>query len=304
MGKRVRQLQCPGPAIGVGVPENRTMGLARNDLRVAKLAGSMLDHIGDQKRPIHHEAELVHCGAIMQAGAIPIQAKRYNGAKGSSNAGLHMSAVTQSAGPRLPQTSGEGAVREWLELLANGGCDQSAFLQSMSLRFQSEPDGSWEVLSQLDQYYRRGKIKPEVFREINAAICASALGAGDALPRAQPNTKTSQPPAAPEPKPGDTLRSRYRLESILGRGRQGCVFEALDEYRLDVPSCGQRIAVKVLHGEVASRTELLSALRRDFQQLQSLSHPNIVRVYEFDRDGPFAFFTMELLNGAPLTRVL
>jgi hypothetical protein len=38
--------------------------------------------------------------------------------------------------------------------------------------------------------------------------------------------------------------------------------------------------------------------------LQLLSHPNIVRVYEFDRDGPLAFFTMELLNGALLSRVL
>jgi len=38
--------------------------------------------------------------------------------------------------------------------------------------------------------------------------------------------------------------------------------------------------------------------------LQSLSHPNIVRVHEFDRDGDLAFFTMEHLNGALLSRVL
>jgi serine/threonine protein kinase len=52
------------------------------------------------------------------------------------------------------------------------------------------------------------------------------------------------------------------------------------------------------------RTELFAELRREFQHLQLLSHPNIVRVFEFDRDGPIAFFTMELLSGVLLSRVL
>ena len=55
---------------------------------------------------------------------------------------------------------------------------------------------------------------------------------------------------------------------------------------------------------MTKRAELFAELRREFQNLQLLSHPNIVRVYEFDRDGPLAFFTMELLNGALLSRVL
>ncbi len=63
-----------------------------------------------------------------------------------------------------------------LDLLANGGCDQVAFLQSMQQRFQLAPDATWEVLSQLDQYYRRGKIKPEMFQAIKTALAESALG--------------------------------------------------------------------------------------------------------------------------------
>ena len=47
-----------------------------------------------------------------------------------------------------------------------------------------------------------------------------------------------------------------------------------------------------------------SDLRREFQSLQLLSHPNIIRVFDFDRDGPLLFFTMELLTGAPLSRLL
>jgi hypothetical protein len=84
----------------------------------------------------------------------------------------------------------------------------------------------------------------------------------------------------------------------------GTVFEAIDEYRLDMPTSGQRIAIKVLHTAVTRREELLAELQREFQHLQLLSHPNIVRVHEFDRDGDNAFFTMELLNGALLSAVL
>jgi serine/threonine protein kinase len=84
----------------------------------------------------------------------------------------------------------------------------------------------------------------------------------------------------------------------------GTVFDAIDEYRLDLPTSGQRIAIKVLHTAVTQRDELLGELQREFQHLQLLSHPNIVRVHEFDRDGDNAFFTMESLVGALLSQVM
>src|SRR5260370_19769659 len=84
----------------------------------------------------------------------------------------------------------------------------------------------------------------------------------------------------------------------------GAVSAASDQYRLDRSGGDQRIAIKVLHTEVIKRPRLFAELRREFQHLQSLSHPNIVRVHEFDRDGDLAFFTMEYLSGALLSRVL
>jgi hypothetical protein len=84
----------------------------------------------------------------------------------------------------------------------------------------------------------------------------------------------------------------------------GTVFAAIDQYRLDRSNGEQKVALKVLHTEVIKRPRLFAELRREFQHLQSLSHPNIVRVHEFDRDGDLAFFTMEYLSGALLRRVL
>ena len=100
------------------------------------------------------------------------------------------------------------------------------------------------------------------------------------------------------------LRGRYRVRGVVGHGGMGTVFEATDEYRIDLPTTGRRLAVKVLHTAVTQREELLAELQREFQHLQLLSHPNIVRVHEFDRDGDVAFFTMELLSGGLLSVVL
>jgi len=103
---------------------------------------------------------------------------------------------------------------------------------------------------------------------------------------------------------GEVLRGRYVIKSVLGRGGTGTVFEAADLYRVGTPESGQRVALKVLHGQIAAKPQLLAELQREFQLLQSLSHPNVVRAYDLDRDGDVAFFTMEVLRGLSLRGVL
>jgi predicted Ser/Thr protein kinase len=103
---------------------------------------------------------------------------------------------------------------------------------------------------------------------------------------------------------GDVLRDRYVIKNVLGLGGTGTVFEAIDRYRLDLPDSGQRVAVKILHSDSSRQSGVMADLRREFQLLQSLSHPNIVRAHEYDRDGDTAFFTMEYLSGLSLEGVL
>ncbi len=103
---------------------------------------------------------------------------------------------------------------------------------------------------------------------------------------------------------GDVLRDRYVIRNVLGLGGTGTVFEAIDRYRLDLPDSGQRVAVKILHADSSRQSGVMADLRREFQLLQSLSHPNIVRAHEYDRDGDTAFFTMEYLSGLSLEGVL
>ena len=270
-----------------------------------------------------------------------------------------------------PRMNNEEATAAWLDVLAAGICTPEAFLDAMREQFQGRKDREWEVLSLLDQYYRRGRIKAEVFHAIRSRLEGAALdsvkesaanvgaeppNAGTQPPNTAtqpayagnqpPNAATQQPPrtvtqppnavthpstavTAPAANPrappatpserkaapiaqsavrevavGDLLRNRYRVRAVVGHGGMGTVFEATDEYRIDLPVGGRRLAVKVLHTAITQREELLSELKREFQHLQLLSHPNIVRVHEFDRDGDVAFFTMELLSGALLSRLL
>jgi serine/threonine protein kinase len=255
-----------------------------------------------------------------------------------------MTARTQPANWPQPRSEAEGAVLVWLDALAGGICTPEAFLNAVHEQTQGDSDESWEVLSLLDQYYRRGKIKAEVFHTLKSRLEGSALNPDQEVsagpqphastavspstvvpPTAVPAIGTSPSVTAPATTParkaspatrpavrevrrevaiGDVLRGRYRILAVLGHGGMGTVFDALDEYRLDLPTSGQRIAIKVLHTVVTQRDELLAELQREFQHLQLLSHPNIVRVHEFDRDGDSAFFTMESLSGVLLSHVM
>lgn len=104
--------------------------------------------------------------------------------------------------------------------------------------------------------------------------------------------------------PGTVLRQRYVLEQELGRGGMGTVYRALDRNREDLPPQNRYVAVKVLREEFARRPDALQALRREAHQAQSLSHPGIVNVFDFDRDGGVYFITMELLEGELLSDLI
>ena len=111
-----------------------------------------------------------------------------------------------------------------------------------------------------------------------------------------------QPAASLEPDiaAGSVLAHRYALVQPLGSGGMGQVYKALDWQRRFLPEAERHVAVKILHRKAAEAPELLADLRREFYCAQSLSHPNIVKVFELAREDDAAFFTMELLEGESL----
>jgi serine/threonine protein kinase len=106
-------------------------------------------------------------------------------------------------------------------------------------------------------------------------------------------------PPARELAVGTVLRSRYVLEQIIGRGGDAIVFRAQDLHRAapEQHSAGGPIAMKVLLPEQRLNPRALTRLKREFRQMQCLTHPGIARVFDLDCDGDIWFMSMELVAG-------
>jgi serine/threonine protein kinase len=103
---------------------------------------------------------------------------------------------------------------------------------------------------------------------------------------------------------GSVIKERFVLEEELGRGGMGIVFKARDLRMEEAQDRNPYIAIKVLNDEFKRHPESLKALQREFRKAQSLAHPNVVTVGDFDRDGGNVFMTMELLEGEPLDQII
>ena len=103
---------------------------------------------------------------------------------------------------------------------------------------------------------------------------------------------------------GDTLNGRFVLEECLGVGGMGTVYKALDLRKLEASDRQPYIAIKVLNVQFRGQPTSLIALQREARKAQTLAHRNIVTVYDFDRDGPLVYLTMEYLSGKPLSKLL
>ncbi|MCC6522978.1 MAG: protein kinase [Polyangiaceae bacterium] len=107
---------------------------------------------------------------------------------------------------------------------------------------------------------------------------------------------------APEEESDDPLagHERYRTVRTLGEGGMGQVLEA--EHVL----LGTRVVAKVLHERLAGQPALIDRIRLEAQALARLTHPNLVRVTDFDVTAAAGrpFLVMELLKGRSLREEL
>lgn len=103
-----------------------------------------------------------------------------------------------------------------------------------------------------------------------------------------------------ESRVGQILRDRFVLDAELGRGGMGVVYRAVDRRRVEAAGSRPYVAIKLLHGDFGAHPDALRAMEAEARRTQDLSHPNIVAVHDFDRDGAHPFIVMELLEGSSL----
>lgn len=123
---------------------------------------------------------------------------------------------------------------------------------------------------------------------------------GPSAERARPTTANGDPDLSQS-----TLKQRFVLQEKIAAGGMGIVYKAVDLRRQEARDREQYVAIKVI-GQVFLEKfpDAFISLQREARKAQQLAHPNIVTVYDFDRDGDTVFMTMEWLQGQSLEALL
>lgn len=93
------------------------------------------------------------------------------------------------------------------------------------------------------------------------------------------------------------LNGKFELEQALGRGGMGAVFRGVDLEARRMLDPRPQLAFKVLNEPLQWLPEARLMLQRELSRARRLTHPNIVRMYEYYEEGDCSFITMELLEG-------
>jgi serine/threonine-protein kinase len=94
--------------------------------------------------------------------------------------------------------------------------------------------------------------------------------------------------------PGTVLKDRYRVERRLGRGGMAAVWRAEDRV-LERP-----VAIKVLSDTIASDPGFAARFRREARLAASLSHPNLIGIYDYAEAAEQPYLVMEYVAGPNL----
>jgi eukaryotic-like serine/threonine-protein kinase len=93
---------------------------------------------------------------------------------------------------------------------------------------------------------------------------------------------------------GMQLSGRYRLDAQVGAGGMSTVYLAFDQ------TLERRVAIKLMHREIASDSDQLERFRREARAVAQLSHPHIVGVIDAGEDEGRPYIVFEYVEGETL----
>lgn len=97
---------------------------------------------------------------------------------------------------------------------------------------------------------------------------------------------------------GQLINDRYEILKLIGEGGMANVYLARDTI-LD-----RRVAVKVLRGDLAGDEKFVRRFQREALSASSLSHPNIVEIYDVGEDDGNFYIVMEYIEGKTLKQLI
>jgi len=97
---------------------------------------------------------------------------------------------------------------------------------------------------------------------------------------------------------GALLGSRFEILSVLGSGGMGVVYKARDRELDDL------VALKMLRGDVAADKDLVGRLKSELKLARRITHPNVLRTFDFGEIDGRPFISMEYVRGVTLRAML
>ena len=94
------------------------------------------------------------------------------------------------------------------------------------------------------------------------------------------------------------LAGRYELLERIGEGGMSVVYKAKDKL------LNRFVAIKILKPEFIGDHKFIDSFRRESQAAASMSHPNIVNIYDVGKEGNIHYIVMELIEGRALSDVI
>ncbi|MBD7912826.1 Stk1 family PASTA domain-containing Ser/Thr kinase [Clostridium cibarium] len=97
---------------------------------------------------------------------------------------------------------------------------------------------------------------------------------------------------------GTLLLNRYELIEKIGEGGMGIVYKA------KCNTLNRYVAIKVLKPYLNNQVEIIARFKKEAHSIASLSHPNIVGIYDIGSENNINFLVMEYINGKSLDKII
>jgi len=145
---------------------------------------------------------------------------------------------------------------------------------------------------------KKGLLASQTFYALNATVASRVTGA-----RGVPMVTTTEVAAQGAPTlsgiaPGSLLGQRFEILAVLGAGGMGVVYKARDRDLDDL------VALKMLRRELWGDRTQLERLKSEIKLARKITHPNVLRTFDFGEIDGVPYISMEYVRGVTLRYLL
>ncbi len=210
-------------------------------------------------------------------------------------------------------------LRELFEEFLSGRVSLNPVLGAITHLLGTTPDHACLLQDMLDHALGSGRLPEQTWERLTTEIDRLISEDDPTDWSDDPHKELRQSPAATsqpdhesdipgvfasELMPGSLLDDRYVVVSCEGAGSTGKVYKALDRKRKEAGDPNPWVAIKTLDPALCRNSTAMQTLRNEIDSRRTLSHPNIVQVFDFVQQQSGAFVSMEWINGESLAKLL